>query len=125
MSIVLILSMGGWIATAMVGFYGLNGKRVWHQRLLRFELHKRRERCTFYDVTLGDMDVNCLGSHNCLLDGATDGVLSASDSSYAAAYGTSTGWDFATGIGTVNVNNLMKNWSSVAATAAVARETSP
>ncbi|HTS56693.1 MAG TPA: hypothetical protein VMH03_04045 [Terriglobales bacterium] len=46
--------------------------------------------CTFYDVTLGDMDVNCLGSHNCLLDGATDGVLSASDSSYAPAYGTST-----------------------------------
>jgi len=79
--------------------------------------------CTFYDVTLGDMDVNCLGSHNCFLHGAADGVLSVSDSSYTTAYGTSAGWDFATGIGTVNVNNLVKNWSSAAAAAAVARDT--
>ena len=68
--------------------------------------------CVFYDVTQGDMDVDCSGSHNCYLDSASIGVLSTSDSAYDIAYGTQTGWDFATGIGTVNVNNLMNAWPS-------------
>ena len=66
--------------------------------------------CTFYDVTLGDMDVNCTGTHNCYLPSGRNGVLSTSDSSYLKAYGTRTGWDFATGIGTVNAANLVNNW---------------
>jgi subtilase family serine protease len=66
--------------------------------------------CVFYDVTQGDIDVNCTGSVNCYLDGATNGVLSTSDSAYDKAYGAATGWDFATGIGTVNVYNLVMNW---------------
>ena len=61
--------------------------------------------CTFYDVTQGDMDVNCTGTHACFLPSGTEGVLSTSDKSYLPAYGTTTGWDFATGIGTVNANN--------------------
>jgi hypothetical protein len=68
--------------------------------------------CIFYDVTLGDMDVNCLGTVNCYLPSGTNGVLSTSDSSYLPAYGTATGWDFATGIGTVNAANLANNWPS-------------
>jgi subtilase family serine protease len=63
--------------------------------------------CVFYDVTLGDMDVNCTGTHNCYLDGEKNGVLSTSNSAYKPAYGTTTGWDFATGIGTVNAYNLV------------------
>jgi hypothetical protein len=35
----------------------------------------------------------------------TFGVLSTSNSSDKLAYGTATGWDFATGIGTVNAAN--------------------
>ncbi len=66
--------------------------------------------CIFYDVTLGDMDVNCTGTHNCYLPSGTYGVLSTSNSSYLPAYGTATGWDFATGIGTVNAANLVNNW---------------
>lgn len=66
--------------------------------------------CTFYDVTLGDMDVNCTGTHNCYKPSGRYGVLSTSDSAYQKAYGTGTGWDFATGIGTVNVNNLVNNF---------------
>ena len=66
--------------------------------------------CVFVDVTQGDMDVNCTGTHSCYLDGATNGVLSTSTTSYAKAYGTGTGWDFATGIGTVNVYNLVMGW---------------
>jgi hypothetical protein len=61
--------------------------------------------CVFYDVTLGDMDVDCAGSANCY-----SGVLSTSDSSYMPAYPAANGWDFATGIGTINATNLVNNW---------------
>jgi hypothetical protein len=66
-------------------------------------------------VTQGDMDVNCTaGSANCFApsearDGG-GGVLSTSPSSYALAYGTGKGWDFATGISSVNVYQLFINW---------------
>jgi Pro-kumamolisin, activation domain/Bacterial Ig-like domain (group 3) len=69
--------------------------------------------CIFYDVTLGDMDVNCTGTHNCYLPSGTNGVLSTSNSAYLPAYGTTTGWDFATGIGSVNAANLVNHWPSV------------
>jgi subtilase family serine protease len=67
--------------------------------------------CTFYDVTQGDMDVNCLGPFNCYTPSGTNGVLSVSSKAYEKAYNTTRGWDYATGIGTVNVNNLVKNWN--------------
>lgn len=66
--------------------------------------------CIFYDVTQGDMDVNCTGTHDCYRPSGTNGVLSTSSSSYAKAYGTGTGWDFATGIGSVNAANLVNAW---------------
>ncbi len=66
--------------------------------------------CTFYDVTEGDMDVNCLGPFNCYTPSGTNGVLSVSSKAYEKAYNSKTGWDFATGIGTLNVNNLVNNW---------------
>jgi subtilase family serine protease len=66
--------------------------------------------CTFYDVTQGDMDVNCTGTNNCYTPSGTNGVLSLSNSAYQPAYGTNVGWDFPTGIGTVNAYNLVMNW---------------
>jgi subtilase family serine protease len=63
--------------------------------------------CIFYDITQGDMDVNCTGSHSCYKPSGTYGVLSTSTSAYDKAYGTGTGWDFATGIGSVNAYNLV------------------
>jgi len=66
--------------------------------------------CVFYDVTQGDIDVNCAGTINCYLDSARRGVLSTSDTAYQIAYGTGVGWDFSTGIGTVNVANLVNAW---------------
>jgi uncharacterized repeat protein (TIGR01451 family) len=68
--------------------------------------------CVFYDITLGDMDVDCQGSSNCYLPSGTYGVLSTSDSSYAKAFGAGPGWDFATGLGSVNAANLVKYWTS-------------
>ena len=72
--------------------------------------------CIFYDVTLGDNDADCTGSYNCYLPSGIYGVLSTSNSSYATAYKTATGWDFATGIGTINAYNLVTNWNSVSST---------
>jgi subtilase family serine protease len=66
--------------------------------------------CTFYDVTLGDMDSACTGTHSCYTPSGSVGVLSTSDSAYKPAYKSGIGWDFATGIGTINVKNLVTNW---------------
>jgi hypothetical protein len=71
--------------------------------------------CIFYDVTLGDNDVPCVADsgtyHNCYHPSGTYGVLSTSNNAYEPVYKTTTGWDFATGIGTVNVYNLVMNWN--------------
>ena len=66
--------------------------------------------CIFYDVTLGDNDVSCFGKINCYQPGGSNGVLSTSNTDYEPAYAATTGWDFATGIGTINVYNLVMNW---------------
>ena len=68
--------------------------------------------CTFYDVTQGDNDVPCVGHDDCygFVNEKLYGVLSTSKSSYEPAYRTTTGWDFATGIGSVNATNLVNNW---------------
>ncbi|MGD0887511.1 MAG: S53 family peptidase [Thermodesulfovibrionales bacterium] len=76
--------------------------------------------CIFYDVTQGDMDVPCVTSNNCYTPSGTFGILSTSSAAYQIAYGASIGWDFATGIGTVNVYNLVSNWSQAANSACAA-----
>jgi Pro-kumamolisin, activation domain len=75
--------------------------------------------CIFHDVTLGNNDVDCatnvdFGANNCFLPSGDNGVLSTSDSSYEPAYAAATGWDFPTGIGSVNAYNLVSNWPGVA-----------
>jgi subtilase family serine protease len=67
--------------------------------------------CIFNDVTQGDMDVNCLGSFNCYDPSGTNGVLSTTSKAYSKAYNSKLGWDFATGIGTLNVSNLITDWN--------------
>jgi subtilase family serine protease len=76
--------------------------------------------CIFYNVTQGDIDVNCGGTVQCFgsTTGTTggrhpttvqelDGALSTSNASDAPAYKAATGWNYATGIGTVNAYNLV------------------
>ncbi len=70
--------------------------------------------CSFNDITQGDTDIPCTGALNCFLDGQAIGVLSTSNTSYAPAYGTAPGWDFATGIGSVNAFNLLNAFASYA-----------
>jgi len=86
--------------------------------------------CIFYDITQGDMNVPCTYytgpyskgsvSYNCydIIEDASTyyfGVGSLTDSSYNKIYGTTTGWDFATGIGSVNAYNLATNWKTTSA----------
>jgi subtilase family serine protease len=66
--------------------------------------------CIFYNITLGDMTVNCTGPYDCYHPGGGNGVLSTTDKSDAKAYGTGIGWNFATGLGSVNVTNLVNHW---------------
>ena len=67
--------------------------------------------CIFHDITAGNNDVPCYGTNDCY--GSTldlFGVLSTSDAKLGVAYPARTGWDFTTGLGSVNVTNLVNSW---------------
>jgi subtilase family serine protease len=78
----------------------------------------------FHSVTQGDIDVDCAGPHNCygligtvdygrggrIFDTTWGGALSVSNTSFTPAYATGASWNFATGIGSVDANNLVTNW---------------
>jgi subtilase family serine protease len=70
--------------------------------------------CIFNDVTLGDMDVNCTGTIDCFGSSNArrplEGALSTSSTTFTAAFAAGTGWDFATGLGTINATNLVNNF---------------
>ena len=67
--------------------------------------------CVFQDVTVGTIAVPCYGTNNCYAPSPGGfGVLSTSDSVLKPAYSTGYGWDFATGLGTVNVTNMVNAW---------------
>jgi subtilase family serine protease len=67
--------------------------------------------CVFYDVTEGTNALPCLiGSWDCVANPlGDDGMLSADYSN--------PGYDLVTGLGSVNVENLVNKWASVAASA--------
>jgi len=76
------------------------------------ESSARRRYCTFNDVTVGDNDVACTGPYNCYdpdANAGVVGVLSLSDKAYQPAFTAGVGWDFTTGIGSVNATNLVLN----------------
>ena len=67
--------------------------------------------CTFHDVTLGDIAVDCLGPYNCYFGGGLLGVESVSDTIFKPAYPATKGWDFATGLGTANAFNVVSGFA--------------
>jgi hypothetical protein len=70
--------------------------------------------CVFYDVTAGNNDVPCLsGTPNCYVMNAFDtyGLLVTSSTILAPAYSAGPGYDRATGLGSVNVANLVNQWA--------------
>ncbi|MGO9520504.1 MAG: protease pro-enzyme activation domain-containing protein [Candidatus Korobacteraceae bacterium] len=73
--------------------------------------------CVFYDVTQGDIYIPCTALsgntyYDCYSPSGHYGILSTSNNSPQPAYNTTIGWDFPTGIGTVNAYNLVMNWPS-------------
>jgi hypothetical protein len=71
--------------------------------------------CIFNDVTTGNNDVPCAaGSTDCYVDsGSSVGMLSlAGSSSLTVAYPSTVGFDQVTGIGSINVANLIANWNT-------------
>jgi len=71
--------------------------------------------CTFYDTTTGNNSVACQGgSPNC--SNATSGkfgVLVDPSNTTVPAWTTTAGFDKATGLGSVNVSNLLSKWNTV------------
>ena len=71
--------------------------------------------CTFYDVTKGNISVACSpGTPNC--SSGNVGLVSPNDSS-VLAWTAGVGYDLATGLGSVNVQNLVNNWAHTSFTA--------
>ncbi len=67
--------------------------------------------CIFYDVTLGNNSVICQGgTPDC--SNATSGQYGIMVYAGSPAYPASGGYDLATGLGSVNVANLVNNWTS-------------
>jgi len=91
------------LATLEYGFRGNNA----------CDSNKGTNQCIFHDVTFGDNDVNCQGSFSCYDPSGPNGVLSVSSNRFENAYGTTKGWDFATGIGTLNVDALVNAWARI------------
>lgn len=67
--------------------------------------------CAFNDVTKGNNAVPCAGSSpNCSSTTTATGVLVSPASATTPAWTTATGYDLATGLGSVNVANLNTQW---------------
>jgi subtilase family serine protease len=90
--------------------YGASGSAACNSNTV----NKTSNSCIFYDITQGDNDVVCkataLGPVNCYRASNTYGVLSTSNTADQPAYRTNVGWDFTSGIGSVNAWNLLQNW---------------
>jgi subtilase family serine protease len=72
--------------------------------------------CVFYNVDLGDTDVPCTSTIQCYRPSGAIGVLSLSSGGYQPAFNSGHGWNFATGIGSVNAANLVSSWAGTTPT---------
>lgn len=72
--------------------------------------------CAFLDITKGNDSVPCSGGTlNCSsTSSSTNGVLVSPSSTTTPAWTTGTGYDTATGLGSVNVTNLATAWKTAA-----------
>jgi subtilase family serine protease len=70
--------------------------------------------CVFHDVSQGDIDAPCVAlTVDCYAPDGSVGVLSFSTTAYEPAFPAAQGWDFATGLGSVNAANLVAQWPTV------------
>ncbi|HEY3909949.1 MAG TPA: protease pro-enzyme activation domain-containing protein [Stellaceae bacterium] len=72
--------------------------------------NKTARYCVFHNVTVGNTDVPCTGNHDCYLPGGANGVLSRRNGFYQPAFTARPGWNFASGLGSVDAKNLVESW---------------
>jgi subtilase family serine protease len=74
--------------------------------------------CVFYDTTKGNVSVACVGgSPNCSNTSTAAnqfGIMTTTNGGVTPAFGAAAGYDRATGLGSVNVTNLLASWASPA-----------
>ena len=72
--------------------------------------------CIFYDIFTGNNAQACTsGTPNCYDSTGTVGIFSTSTGAAQVAYPSGEGYDLATGIGSLNIANLVNNWQNAAA----------
>jgi Pro-kumamolisin, activation domain/Bacterial Ig-like domain (group 3) len=74
--------------------------------------------CVFYDITKGNNSVPCAGgSPDCSASASgSNGVLVNPSQTTTPAWTTTSGYDYATGLGSVNVGNLISKWGGAVGT---------
>jgi hypothetical protein len=78
--------------------------------------------CIFHDVTFGTNAMPCMtGTPNCVTQKTGDvlGIISESTATPLNGYNATTGYDLATGLGSVNAYNLVNGWAAAVSTQAV------
>ena len=81
------------------------GHRLGDANVILYQLAKSKYSSVFHDVTTGDNSVYCkTGSPNC---GANN---------FLTGYDATTGYDLASGLGSVDIANLVNDWNSVSLT---------
>jgi hypothetical protein len=81
------------------------GHRLGDANVILYQLAKSNYSSVFHDVTTGDNSVYCkTGSTNC---GANN---------FLTGYDATTGYDLASGLGSVDIANLVSDWNSVSLT---------
>jgi len=69
--------------------------------------------CIFHDVETGNISQACSKfSPNCYVDSGSYGILSTSSSSDSPAYPAGEGYDLGSGLGSINITNLVDNWQN-------------
>lgn len=98
---------------AMAGILALIEQRYGPQGQANYILYPlaAQHRSVFHDITTGSNIVPCQqGSPNCTLSPGTDNT----QGQYTLGYYAGPGYDLATGLGSVDANQLFNNWNSLA-----------
>ncbi len=81
------------------------GARLGQANGVIYQLAKAKYSTVFHDVTVGNNSVPCAaGSSNC------------GTNNFLTGYNAGTGFDLATGLGSIDIKQLIQNWSSVSLT---------
>jgi hypothetical protein len=97
-------------APAFAGMLALveqkTGSRLGQADAVLYQLAKSKYSTVFHDITTGNNSVFCLaGSPNC------------GSNNFLTGYNTATGYDLASGLGSVDASAMVNNWSSATLTA--------